>query len=291
MRSNWLERHLVPLTETVPDYEVRRRRALRRAAEISESPGPALPDERREWEHPRYEIPVSTPDNKVYGRIDAIRPGTEGPVLQDYKSGAVFDGAGDIRSEYSTQLKLYAAAFAGTTGRWPSRLEIVPLSGPPLEVPFTRAECEALLSEAYALLHDINAEVERDAPVAERHERLAKPGPEACTFCPYRPTCHSYYHAREKQPNEAWPRDIDGTIGEQRVLGNGRTLITLLSGDKIVRVRGLSSDPDRHPALAHIRPGEAIAIFGLRRGGGETSFVEGDYTTIYVTRSFASEAL
>jgi len=58
---------------------------------------------------------------------------------------------------------LYAALYRLTFGVWPVRLEVVPLQGAPLAVPYDTEEAYGLLADAVAFLQDANrriAEVE-----------------------------------------------------------------------------------------------------------------------------------
>lgn len=283
---SWLNRHLAPLERTVPDYEVRRLQALAAARTIAS-----------EAERVRYqrldlsrelpsgsEVPVATPDGRAAGRIDAVVQTVRGPVLRDYKSGAIYTrgvATYALKPEYSIQLKIYAAMYAAMTGTWPVRLEVVPISGQPVEVAFTKDESASLLARAFHIRDEINAVVEEDAPALDRMHTLATPGPSECGYCTYRPYCVPYEAARRNNPGAAWPVDTWGDLADMQLLRNGRRLLTLNAQDGINFVRGIDPSPGRHPGLDTANHGETIGCYSLRSGGTPTSFAEGPYTTFY----------
>jgi len=282
---SWLDRHLLPLSAAIPDFEVRKLQALSRAHALAEE---AASSQHAEGTGTRqvsgFEMAVATPDGKAGGRIDAVIPTAEGPVIRDYKSGAIYergiDQAPAVKAEYVTQLKLYAAIYAAMTGRWPARLEVLPLVGEPEAIPFTPTDCTRLLAEAVELRDAINAIVESDEPTATKMQRLATPAPTACGYCPYRPQCAEYADAAAAEPT-GWPLDVRGKIVEKQLLGNGRMMVSLEAGGTVTRVRGLDASPERHPAIHDSRVGDNLAAFNLRADGSPSSFSEGRFTVIY----------
>lgn len=286
MQRSWLERHLVPLSAAVPDFEVRRLRAVSRARQLADE-GVVSKGAVSGWDgtHHGYELAVSTPEGKAAGRIDAVLPGAYGPVIRDYKSGAIHEGLTTtrIKRAYAIQLKLYAAIYQQTTGTWPERLEVMALSGEPEAVAFTPEECARLLEDAIKLLDRVN-EIVQSAPDEEAAaRRLATPAPSVCGFCPYRPHCGSYTDASLSAPELRWPGDAWGRVAERRTLGNGRELIAVDSPRGPVLLRGLTPGHDRHPTLRWLDVGDQVGIFGMRPGGSALSFTEGQLTVIYVS--------
>jgi hypothetical protein len=185
---NWLDRHLLPFRTAIPDFEVRALQALARARQLAADAAPVpRPDVTRDDSVVGYELRVETPDGKARGSIDAVVPGDGGPVLRDYKSGAIFDpgldAAQEIKAAYANQLKLYAAIYSAMTGTWPSRLELVPPAGAPQTVDFTAEECVQLLEQAIRTLDAVNDVVSSPEPQSSRRERLARPAPQSCRNC------------------------------------------------------------------------------------------------------------
>ena len=146
MFSSHLERHLVPLDESIPDFEVRRIQAHERALQLSAGVRIARPSLAGNREY-GFELPVWSTDGLVRGQIDAVIPSDHGPVVRDYKSGAVLErgpSPAPVKESYAIQLRLYAALYASTTGMWPSRLEIVPILGEAQAVEFDEETCASL---------------------------------------------------------------------------------------------------------------------------------------------------
>jgi hypothetical protein len=160
----------------------------------------------------------------------------------------------------------------------------VPLQGSVLDVPYTIHECEELLAKARKAVFAINTVISNNSP-ASAEELLATPKPSTCRYCVFRPTCAAYKHAREQRAVEdEWPDDIWGMVREKRALGNGRLLLVIQpenGATSRVAIRGLSPNPDRHPALPELQDGHVTAIFGLKSTGQGGTFEESVWTVVY----------
>jgi hypothetical protein len=207
--------------------------------------------------------------------------------LRDYKSGAIFVDDSErlpiLKVSYEIQLRLYAALYASSKGRWPVRLEVVPLTGIPSSVNFNEKDCSLLLDEAREVLREVNGIIRQEAHAPqELTRRLGAPSPAHCAYCPYRPGCGPYRSAVLKSEFlDDWPRDLWGRVEEIRQLGNGKLLITLQSKNDLRRIRGVTAGQNRHPALQQLRVGDDLAAFSLRAGGSKEIFLESPYTVIY----------
>jgi RecB family exonuclease len=287
---SWLDRHLVPLSSAVPDFQVRKLRALAGARALADA---AVPKPRSDHAKHHllfgYEVAVATPDGQAGGRIDGVIPSKDGPIIRDYKSGAIYEVSDThelaIKEAYSAQLKLYAAIYAAMTGTWPSRLELVPVGAKPEPVKFTVDESTSLLSTAVHLHDRINRIVESGTTATSKMVELAAPLPATCTHCPYRPNCMPYRDALASDDVSGWPSDFHGELLDVRTLGNGRRMVSLDCSGRTVLIRGLNPDPDRHPALGLSVTGDAIAVYNLRPAGSPTSFSEGPSTVFYKMQS------
>lgn len=282
MLSHWLERSLVPLSKSVRNYSVDALRAIKKAREI------AL------WRKDRaaadagvgtgcgFELWVHTSDKKVCGFIDHAYHDGADIVIRDYKSGYVFeptDAGGNVKESFAVQLRLYAALYSFTFARWPSKLELMPTEGPSVVVPFDPAECINLVNEAKSLLDEINATVLR---INEKHvssATLASPTAETCSHCAYRPNCSAYVHV-QKEPDAGWPLDVRGVVKNIQPLMNGQLAVILQTSHGMEVIRSISPG-GRHPALANVSPGQALAIFNLQKSFPGGGLQEGLYTTIY----------
>jgi PD-(D/E)XK nuclease superfamily len=289
MRSDWLARHLVPLQNHVLDFEVRKIRAWSRAFEISSTSSASASQVAPRGQRIGTEMLVNSKDGRIVGRIDRVIMSNAGPVIIDYKSGAISEympgaNTNSINSGYVRQLHLYAALYETSTGIWPVQLQLVPLSGPAITVEFDRSICSQLLDDAMGTLNEIN-HVIASSPKTEVVERLANPSPGNCRFCTCRPSCRPYHQARIiLTENREWPSDVWGILADFRKLGNSKLSIEVqpeeLPGVKY-HIRGLNPDVTRHPAIALFQMGDRIALYNLSGGEGSKTYSESNLTTIY----------
>ena len=285
MRTSTIERHLVPLSNSVPDMAVRRIRAVQRALDIATSRGRSQPE--RQGTRPRsgygHELPVESSDGTVKGRIDAVVRTSKGPAIQDYKTGRISqdDGNGEVEVsvDYQVQLKLYAALYAESFGEWPDSIALVHLSGSTYEVDFSIAECTRLLSEASATLQRLNTVIGTDSGKSTPSV-LASPGPDVCAYCQYRPACEPYQSARREAGSIEWPKDVIGTLISANRLGNGKLMLRVMTDSGLVNVPGVT-DGSRHTTLPTIKLNDRIGVFALRRTRSTGHLLESHLTTIY----------
>jgi hypothetical protein len=291
MRRSWLERHLVPFECSVPDYEVRRLRAQERALEVTAaaSRAPKRVPSRPSGKMPSYgfELSVSSPDGLVRGRIDAVLPSADGPVIRDYKSGAIFEsgpGRPALKAGHEAQLRLYAALYATSRGKWPARLEVVPTAGPAHVVDFDKKTCLGLLDQARNTLREANQVIAEATGLPDiLQAQLATPSPANCAHCPYRPACNPYRStAAAAQTGSGWPRDVWGRVDDVRQLGNAKFMIAVHMRDCRVRIRNLTPGASRHPALADLHQGDTVGVYDLKFSGSEETLLESRYTVIYL---------
>lgn len=291
MEHEWLERHLIPLGRSVGDYDVRRLRCIRHAAGLLESVarGRTEGEQKSQPTQTQYEIWVQTPGGEVGGRIDYVYRESNGLVIRDYKTGVITDqssetGISQVKTEYQTQLMLYAALYNASTGEWPRYIEIVPLSGTTIRLDVHPEICKAVLTEALAVLKHVNG------TVSEVHSSgfsamldLVKPGPTTCRYCTFRPWCPLYENARRPDDeNQIWPRDVIGICRQVVLLRNGASAINVQEANRAEStwVRGLTNDQVRHPAISQLTAGCRVGLFNLGAGAGG-SFTETQYTVIY----------
>ena len=187
-------------------------------------------------------------------------------------------------------MRIYAALFASTFGEWPSNLRLVPLAGLPVDVKFSEDGCRNLVDNATQLLKSTQHLIENHRGQGRAlMEDLAQPGPEICRSCLFRPGCPSYMSGVPRSTNgEGWPLDVAGTLTEFRRQQDGRIGLSLRCespSKRILRIRGITDDIDRHPALQEISPGDRLSLFSLARGGSPTMLAEGPMTTAYRLRA------
>lgn len=279
LQDDPIERANLPLRTRVYRYAVRRLRTVKRVIELSAEvkattggiPPAGLGSE--QW--------VESHDGLIGGLIDSAVVTARGLTIRDYKTGAVLDDeVGEVLPAYSVQLKLYAGLYREKFGQWPAALELVPLRGEPIDVPFSIEECEGLIGDARRLLGETNECIASDCA-----DLLAAPAPDTCRFCHYRPSCLPYRAARrEAAADSSWPRDACGQVISAQQMGDGRIAIRIsddFRGGDPVSVVGLTTDRDRHAAIRDIQPGERLAFFNLRSTAAENTFGETATTIIY----------
>lgn len=235
------------------------------------------------------ELWVETHDGLIGGYIDSVVQSHDGAVIRDYKSGGILEeNSGELKSSYEIQLKLYAALYEATTGKWPARLEIIPLQGSPMLVPFDPQNCTDLLSEATATLKQVNSMLASFVAVPNEAERqLANPSPSNCRQCAFRPGCVAYQQSRPANRDAGgWPNDVICTLEEIRKLGNGKLMIIVKTDggeSTLAYIRGVNSKPQRHPALEHLQNQNRIGLFNLSTNNATNTFTESQLAVIYKT--------
>lgn len=288
-----LRRHLVPLRRSIPDYQVRRLRAFSRAVEIASAAASGRSGRpKRAPENTGFEVWVESRDGQVGGYIDRVLMTPEGVVLSDYKSGAVLalgksSNCTVIRQAYKEQLTLYAALYRQNSGIWPVSLELVPLQGAPVSVPYDERAATRLLDDACVLLREANRSVAEVIGGCRPATELASPCAETCMFCLYRPACRAYWLARRERPEARWPADVNGQLMESVRLRNGKRCMRIFQGHSkklsCVTVRNLTDDTARHPLLHQVQPGAVVALCGLQHDHRSGDYTETQNTVLFVT--------
>ncbi len=291
MQLSWLERSLIPLSQSVAQYEVRKIRACKKAEQIAVAGRRSTSVAKGASTH-KFESWLETRDGLVGGSIDEIQETLKGSVLRDYKSGQIMErgvgtAAAEVDEKYKLQLKCYAALFAIKYDCWPIRLEVVPLQGSEIEIPFKPSECEALLRTAVSTLTELNNRIALALSSSEEIKivEFANPSPTNCRNCLFRPGCKPYQAAQNLSENVDWPRDVWGSVAEFKLLGNQRLSLILNragSGSRVIRVRGLTATTDRHPAIEFIREGDEVALFNLKGNVEREEFSETQSTVVYI---------
>lgn len=289
MATNPLERRSVPLEANVKKFEVLRLRAVARALELAQNiTDPSGPAGDAAVTPYGYELRVASADGLIAGRIDRVIPAPGGPVLQDYKSGAIFshrpDGETELKPAYTFQLRLYAVLYYEATGTWPSKLQLVPLTGEPHDVSFSPADSLRLLEDSRSLLAQVNDDIARgreDWVAAER--LLASPSPSACRFCAYRPACLPYMARDLHDTDREWPADVWGEPAGLTQLGNGRLMLSIALPDgSLFFVRNVTEDVAEPAMLEPHHEGQLVGVFNARRTASLQAFEQGQITAIHV---------
>ncbi|MGO8714402.1 MAG: RecB family exonuclease [Smithella sp.] len=269
----WFERHLVPLSMNVRNYEVKRQQCFMAVRKLISYKSKFFETYKtdKEWE---TEVWVESADKEIGGWLDSIRLNSDGVQIIDYKTGSLFNFPNNkdtIKTGYQQQLKLYAALYNNSWGIWPSRLTILGLDLKEYDIEFSQEECKALLQEAKMSLESVNEKLDK----GYSQQEFAMPSGTSCFTCKYRPGCIMYWFKR--QENNEWPNDCLAVIKEMNILGNGLLRIILQNVKNDFVIRGLS--PERHVVLTN-NPGEII-ICNLSPDSAPDYFIGNNFTTIY----------
>lgn len=292
-------RHLVPLSHSIPDYQVRKLRACHRAAEIACAVVRGSGGRPRQGpEHTGFEVWVDSRTGQIGGYIDRATMTPEGVVLYDYKSGAVLvfgkgAGPGAISRSHKEQLILYAALYQLKWGVWPVRLEVVPLQGAPFVVPYDTGEALRLLASADAFLRDANRRIAEVVSGRRGIVELASPRVENCRLCLFRPACQAYWLVRTQDAQAKWPADVKGVVDEKTRLRNGKWCIRITQSDlptpSLITVRNLTDGVVRHPLLDKAQPGVMVALYGLEHDYHSGDYKETQNTVIILQARFGDD--
>lgn len=266
MHVNPLERHLVPLSMSVFNFEVKRVLARKMiSARYSFFPwtGSGGVKSTETW--------VKTADGKIAGRIDLVDKTIEGIEITDYKTGKIFEDSGQVKEEYLIQIKIYAALYNETHGVWPDKLNLIGLDMEKVSIDVDKKECSILIEDAKEMLSETNEFIETGL----RAEDFAEPSPANCRFCLFRPACNKYWEVSKEMGD--WPLDAKGWLKEKKVLLNSTFRITLQTDEGDIVIRGLSQD--RHN---YLKDGvREILLCDLKNDTIAGSYMENILTTGY----------
>jgi ATP-dependent exoDNAse (exonuclease V) beta subunit len=117
MAASPLERRFTSLHIAVPKLDVIRLRVIARAEELAHDRDDiAGTREQTTDASSGNELRIASADGLIAGRIDRIILTADGPILQDYKSGAILsfqpDGTQELKPAYTLQLRLLRSALS-----------------------------------------------------------------------------------------------------------------------------------------------------------------------------------
>lgn len=269
-------RMVLPLSRSVGDFEVRRRRTILEAVARS-----GRFRSRRKIAGTRRllgtEIWLASRDGAVGGYVDEVAGRREGIVLRDFKSGAAARPGTPQYLSAREQLDVYAALYEEVTNTWPVRTEVVPIGGMAIVEDVIPDRSRHALEAAKRAIVQVNSIVESQRSKDVDRE-LACPSPAVCRQCDYRPVCRIYL--TDSRDGENWPTDFIGTLAQATLLRNGTLLLEIAERKGIAHVRGIINDPARHSVLPVLAPGIAIGLFNLTGSIVARSFAASTTTSI-----------
>lgn len=259
---------MVPIRYSVPNFAVRRALFLR-TWKYRTAPSEPKNDSSAQG---GAEKVLADETRQVSGKADLILRTSSGWIIKDFKSGQIIDSeTGEIKPEYASQLKLYAALCKHTYKEFPSKLLLVDATGEEIEVPFTPEECLALLTEARQLLAAVNQGV-----VDGQVEQLATPTPEQCGWCRARAMCPVYIGQVRLDPDSA-PSDFMGALISHKMFGD-RLQVVLESGNIRRQLMSVGIMSKRLYAQLTAITGGEILVCNARPAANRLTFTATDIT-------------
>jgi hypothetical protein len=261
---------LVPLRYSVPNFAVRHAQFIqtwryRKTGHSSSTSESALLQG-------GAEKVLADETKQVIGKVDLLVRSSAGWVIKDFKSGKLFDNdTGRVKSDYETQLKLYAELCRNTYQEYPVKLCLIDAVGVEVEVPFTHEECAALLTEARQSLATINQQVAEG-----QLESLASPDAERCRWCMSRAVCPLYTEQLRTNP-DTLPHDVLGTHVSHKLVGDRLQVIIDANGirHKLLAVGRISKSLDYQLADS---VGKEILLCNVRASANQLTFTATEIT-------------
>ena len=260
----------LPLRESVPYIERTRLWALQLALkqQVYEHRGTGT-ENTETW--------VESEDGSIAGRLDAIEYRDRKMIVQDFKSGDVFDSSGEIKTEYSTQMLVYAALLRERRGRWPDELELIDRVGNPIGIQFSPERATELLHRTKELLRSIQERIHPRCSIEDDSvSGMADPQGGACATCRHRPVCLPYLARLGEHGMIVHGRsdyslvDSIGVLDKVTVTNSGRVHLDYRHKGNLRTIQGLTQhgrftdansigDPPRLPSS-----GDLVAVFGSK---------------------------
>lgn len=203
------------------------------------------------------EVTVKAPSLRLTGRIDLLARREDGSlVVRDYKTGAVSDQRGVLRTRFERQLRLYALAIQEEEPG--AKIELELFDGDCHLVDASSDSLGRAREELTTLLDTLPTGAELEC------NSLASPG-SSCRYCPFRHVCSSYLSVAPKlwasdSSGATLPLDIWGSVTNVRRHGDLYEIDLLDAAGRRVRVSRLDL---RHDALISIGVGGTVYCFGL----------------------------
>ena len=210
----------VPAPKDWPGYVATRVRLLRRLADLpADKDGPRVPGISRgstgQPSLPWVERYLEDMPTRLCGTPDRVERRDGRIRVVDLKSGV---GQAGISDDQQRQLLIYAHLVLTAYGSLPNDVVIQDVRGREEKREVEGKEVQRVVAQANEAIDSFNQMLD-DGSVD------ARPGPEACQWCPFRVVCDDYWKSRD----DAWPRlDVRGVVTERT--GQDSVRLDLASG-------------------------------------------------------------
>ena len=215
---------------------------------------------------------INSPDGKLRGRPDRyIFVSPNELLIEDYKTGLIFDEKNKLYENIRLQMMLYASIFHETYPDFTIRFRIIPLKGMPYEETVDIDCANKVFQDAMVLLHNLNEVIEGIKDSTNSYDDLASPSLESCEYCLYKFRCNSFF---ESNLQDLLFHTIKGTI--LSIEQKDQYLEIVLSVDSIsniVIIRRLTIE--KHIILRSVSRSTSIILTELEK------VFENDDKTIY----------
>jgi len=135
----------------------------------------------------------------IYGQIDRVTQNGNRIVIEDLKTGNIFDENNELKGSYITQLRLYAELWI-MTARFRHGMDDVSMLDIDLFVvddsgarhPVSNQYEERITDQIRSLLLDTNQVISKTSINKYLADLIATPNPSSCRFCRHRTGCKAY---------------------------------------------------------------------------------------------------
>lgn len=297
LRGHWPSWGLVPLSQKVRGYELKRQMTLRSITKIlARREGPPSPSAASV--QVLREVDLKSSDGTLKGRIDLAEARPKGWVLTDFKSGEVLEDDGEegmqIKESYGLQLLLYACLLKEVKGITINQAVLKTLDGKEYPVDLDEARVSQAGIEARQLLQELNSHIQANPSP----ELLCVPMPSSrargvfgCAGCQFRPACKCYEKTNKTAAlGEFWPRDAWGSVISVKRLA-GRVELKIQNDNDVRDEHGqrmnavlrvsLEDHEKRHPALTNIGQGKVVKVYDYIKSQFSGIANDGPRTCVY----------
>lgn len=118
------------------------------------------------------------------GSIDRVKYNIDGYEIIDYKTGQIYDEDGNIKSDYVTQLNLYAFMLEEVEDVEVNKLTIIDRKGEKVDVPYHKDKKCEILDSVRDTINRINNAID-----VQDTDSLKCSNEKTCGFCPCRHLC------------------------------------------------------------------------------------------------------
>ena len=143
----------------------------------------------------------------------------------DFKSGYVKDEDGNIKTEYSVQLHLYAAMCKHLSKGEPRSLTLVDIDGENYVIPYSSEYCESLMRDVKVTIKTLN-----DIVAKKEFDSYVKPQLGMCAYCSCRHVCQ-----HKEIPTDSYYHTITGVVKKMP----STNMYVLLRGQDTIYISGL----------------------------------------------------